>query len=59
MKFFFLRQSQVMMEEMSFQVSLKNCQGFSIPDGRGGQYDQNLISRYDKFYITVTIYITI
>ncbi len=26
---------------------------------RGGRYDQNLISRYDKFYITITIYITI
>ncbi len=23
-----------MMEEMSFQVSLENCQGFSIPDGK-------------------------
>ncbi len=27
--------------------------------GRGGQYDQNLISRYDKFYITITIYISL
>ncbi len=26
---------------------------------RGGRYDQNRISRYDKFYITITIYITI
>ncbi len=26
---------------------------------RGGRFDQNLISRYDKFYITITIYITI
>ncbi len=25
-------------EEMSFQVSLENCQGFSIPDG-GGLHD--------------------
>ncbi len=25
---------------------------------RGGRNDQNLISRYDKFYITVTIYIS-
>ncbi len=25
---------------------------------RGGRYDQNLISRYDKFYITVTQYIS-
>ncbi len=33
---FFLRRSQVMMEEMSFQVSLENCQGLSIPDGGGG-----------------------
>ncbi len=24
-------------EEMSFQVSLENCQGFSIPD-RGGKF---------------------
>ncbi len=24
-----------MMEEMSFQVSLKNCQGSSVPDGGG------------------------
>ncbi len=32
---FFLRQSQVMMEEVSFQVSLENCQGFSIPDEDG------------------------
>ncbi len=24
-----------MMEEISFQVSLENCQGFSIPDGGG------------------------
>ncbi len=33
--FFFLRRSQVMTEEISFQVSLENCQGFSIPDGGG------------------------
>ncbi len=26
---------------------------------RGGRYDQNSISQYDKFYITITIYITI
>ncbi len=26
---------------------------------RGGRYDQNLISRYEKFYITITIYITV
>ncbi len=26
-----------MAEEMSFQVSLKNCQGFSIPD-EGGKF---------------------
>ncbi len=32
---FFLRSSQVMTEEMSFQVSLENCQGFSIPDEGG------------------------
>ncbi len=25
-----------MTEEMSFQVSLENCQGLSIPDGGGG-----------------------
>ncbi len=24
-----------MKEEISFQVSLENCQGFSIPDGGG------------------------
>ncbi len=24
-------------EEMSFQVSLENCQGLSIPDGGGGR----------------------
>ncbi len=24
------------MEEMSFQVSLENCQGLRIPDGGGG-----------------------
>ncbi len=24
-----------MMEEMSFQVSHENCQGFSVPDGGG------------------------
>ncbi len=29
-----------MMEEMSFQVSLENCQGFSIPDGRGSSFHQ-------------------
>ncbi len=28
----FLRWSQVKMEEMSFQLLLENCQGFSIPD---------------------------
>ncbi len=27
--------SQVMAEEMSFQLSLENCQGLSIPDGGG------------------------
>ncbi len=32
MKVFFF---QVMTEEMSFQVYLENCQGFSIPDGGG------------------------
>ncbi len=32
---FFLRWSQVMMEDMSCQVWLENCQGFSIPDGGG------------------------
>ncbi len=26
---------------------------------RGGRYDQSLISRYDTFYIKITIYITI
>ncbi len=30
---------QVMTEEMSFQVYLENCQGFSIPDG-GGKFHQ-------------------
>ncbi len=34
---FFLRWSQVMMEEMSFQVSLENCQGFCITD-EGGKF---------------------
>ncbi len=28
-------------------------------DCRGGRYDQNLTLRYDKFYITITIYITV
>ncbi len=27
-----------MTEEMSFQVLLKNCQGFSIPDAGGGKF---------------------
>ncbi len=30
---FFLLLSQEMTEEMSFQVSLENCQGFSFPNG--------------------------
>ncbi len=29
-----------MMEEVSFQVSLENCQGFSIPDGGGISFHQ-------------------
>ncbi len=29
--------SQVMTEEMSFQVLLEDCQGFSIPD-EGGKF---------------------
>ncbi len=29
-----------MTEEMSFQVSLENCQGFSIPDGVGSSFHQ-------------------
>ncbi len=33
--FYFLWWSQVMTEEMSFQMPLENCQGFSIPDGGG------------------------
>ncbi len=32
---YFLRWSQVMTEDMSFQVLLGNCQGFSLPDGGG------------------------
>ncbi len=35
--YLFFKMSQVMTEEMSFQVSLENCQGFSIPD-RGGKF---------------------
>ncbi len=30
-----------MTEEMSFQVSLENCQGFSIPDGVGSSFHQS------------------
>ncbi len=28
------------MEEIRFQVSLENCQGFSIPDGVGSSFHQ-------------------
>ncbi len=35
--FIFLRWSRVMTEEIGFQVSLENCQGFSIPD-EGGKF---------------------
>ncbi len=34
---FFSSGSQVVKEEMSFQVSLENCQEFSIPD-EGGKF---------------------
>ncbi len=36
MLFFFIMKKQKT-EEMSFQVLLENCQGFSIPD-RGGKF---------------------
>ncbi len=29
-----------MTEEMSFQVSLENCQGFSVPDRGGSSFHQ-------------------
>ncbi len=35
--YIFFRGSQVMTEEMSFQVLLENCQGLSIPD-EGGKF---------------------
>ncbi len=34
-----------MMEEMSFQVSLENCQGFSVPDG-GGKFKQMAVGQF-------------
>ncbi len=35
MKVFFFKMRSSDEEEMSFQVPLGNCQGFSVPDGGG------------------------
>ncbi len=46
----------------SFQMCSQVCRipsVFQLVLARGGRYDQNLISRCENFYITITIYITI